>query len=249
MKTMLRKAEAIRLSNVPKKEMPACDVQDIFQVEQTERRNCLGKDLYDEMLEDLVDYSEKDEFVKGTTYNMDDVVLYNGCYYVVVVASTTQEPSKKSDWDLAPKFNDSDFEELWCSFLGRYFSLIVIRDTIQPQTTQLTGGGLIKVNGENFQPVSDSGKSGLFNWCDTQIGRCYRNMHEWLIEKIEDGSTKWSNYKRADEADLSEEEDSAVCCEGDVWDSGQCSCTCGGKGECDGCVKGGKLSTNSWFIA
>ena len=90
-------------------------------------------------------------------------------------------------------------------------------------------------------------KPSLFNWCDVQIGRCYRNLHEWLIEEIEDGSTVWDNYKRAGEAKVNG--DTLACCGGGVWDEGKCECVCKDGCECDDCVKGKRMGNNSWAVA
>jgi hypothetical protein len=199
--TILTEAEAIRHSKIPRGEFPACDVADIFQVERTERRKTFGEAFFDAIEADVVDYASATEFAKGTVYSPDDVVSYRGAYYTAT-AGTTSEPSDRTNWDLAPKMTDPDFQDLWCFFMARYLSLLVIRDTIQPQTNQLTGAGVININGENFSQAKPETVVTSFHYIDAQVRRTYDNMVAWITEKdTASPGGKWSTFLGVTDAD------------------------------------------------
>lgn len=192
-------------------EFPACKVSTIYQIEMAERRNCIGKKLYDALLEDLQDYSDAPAYQTGTTYAIDDVVEYKGIYYVAK-ASTNKTPSVKSDWEYADKFETDVFNDLWVSNLGTYLSLLVYRETIPENSVTMSGSGLIRQKGENFDPASSNDVKRLQMSVDAKIHTALLNLQDYLEEHRSD----FEDY--LDDSTIIKAEEST------------CSCSCNGTG-------------------
>lgn len=143
------------------------------------------------MLADLVDYSDKSEYDSSASYNEGDVVLYQGYYYKAKKA-TSALPSLNTDWEEAPKFSKSTYNDLWNKFLGRYLALLVVDSTIPPRSTQVTAAGTVKINGEEFEAAKEDSVLRLQNWVSAQIRIVKSNMHHYLVDS---GLSVFSNYK------------------------------------------------------
>lgn len=221
---LLGTKEAVLLSGIPEN-FPPCRVDDILQIEIQERRDCLGAGLYDSMLADLADYSGEPEFVSGSTYNPGDVVRYNGMYFEAE-AVTTDLPTNTATWKLAPKFQLDLYNQLWV-FLGRYLACLAIKASIEPNAVKMTGAGLVKMKGDDFEPASGQDVNRLYTWLNARIEQSFRNMHYWLVD-------------RSSESALSGYAGLSTCtpaCESYIPDypSTVCCQSCGGSG-CSDCL-------------
>lgn len=232
-------------SRIPKNDFPPCDISDIFNVEMAERRKCLGKDFYDELVGDLVDYSAVESYIKGNSYVVDEVVEYKGVLYKAL-GSTTSEPSVKGEWELAPKFTTEKFEELWCRYLGKYLALVAVRNSLTSVSSKVTGAGIIKIEGENFRPAKDAEVIGVMDHVDSMVRMVYENMHDWILEEKAGGEVAFDKYRRIDEyddGDLNE----CSCEVAQYYDPNTGVCEqCGGK--CDSCEDNLKSNGNTWMI-
>ena len=179
-KTLLTTSEVLTLAKANSK-IPKCSLDDIHQIEYRERRTCLGKAFYDSLLEDLIDHSGAEEYQSGQIYAADDVVLFEGIYYKAK-AETSALPSKKSDWEVAPKFNTEANNELWCRFLGIYLARLVIRNSISALSTQLTAAGTVKIDGETFEAAKEDEVVRLQKWINSQVAIAKANLNDYLNE-------------------------------------------------------------------
>lgn len=151
MATLLTNLEAISLANI-NKEFPLCDIQSIIQVEINAFEGCFTLDFYNSLLADVTDYSSVLAWVNTTAYNTGDLVLFMGRIYEALEDSTGKQPMTSTYWKLADKFDTTTLNNLWTTgLLGRWLSLQVIERTIPYMATQVTGKGLVKNFGNDYQ--------------------------------------------------------------------------------------------------
>lgn len=176
---LLTPREAVLLSGI-QENFPPCRVDDILQIETEESRDCLGS-LYDSLLADKADYSGDPEFVSGSTYNEGDVVSYQGVFYEAL-ATTTALPVNSGAWKFAAKFETAIYNELWV-FLGRYLACLAVKASVEPAATKMTGAGLVKTKGDDFDPASSKDIERLYLWLNARIAQAFRNMHHFLLKR------------------------------------------------------------------
>ena len=178
--TLITPTEVKELARIDRHVQP-CDINDIRQVETTMARECLGKEFYADLVNDLNDYSSVAAWTNGVTYLVGQSVVYKGVYYTAI-ATTTAEPSLKSDWDLAEKFQSQCYNDLWCETLGRYLALLVVENSIPPISTPLTASGTVKKKGEGFDAANEASVLRLQNWVSSQVIAAFNNLHDYLTE-------------------------------------------------------------------
>ena len=155
-----------------------CDVNDIRQVETTFARECLGEELYKSLVDGLADYSAATEW-SGGTVAANTVKLYKGVYYKAKV-NTTNEPTLKSDWELAQKFTAQANNDLWCNVLGRHLALLVLQSTLAPVSTPTTGMGNVKRKGTGFDAATESESLRKYHWVSAQLLGSWDNLEAYL---------------------------------------------------------------------
>lgn len=203
-----------------------CDLRTAVNVERFEFRECLGKEFYKDLKAALAEYEcnkwvAKDEAGDPITYQVDDVVVYNGIFKVALNI-TTEIPSNKTDWANAPKFDASktcgtEYETLWCEYLAEYISLSVVKAELPRISTKISKDGLIKQFGPNFQAADSKANDSLLGWVDKKIAIVFSNMDEYMKDaKEDDGVDCFDNYKGIAE----------TCCGDCGCQLDKCSCDC-----------------------
>lgn len=119
-----------RHSAVKKLSIEACSFNDIHGIEYSQARQCIGFDLWTSMLAAMADYSTVEEYESETNYLEDDVVSYNGLFYIALQDTSTQPPFL-GHWDLAPVFDQADacgpkYEEFFCDHLVTYLANTIL---------------------------------------------------------------------------------------------------------------------------
>lgn len=181
--TLINAREVVTLGGL-NKDFPACSVTDIWHVEQTIKFECLGEDFYNILIEDKADYSNANEWTVDGGYVAEEVVIYQGLYYMALDNVSGIIPTDTQFWMLAPKFITKEYNDLWC-YLGRYIAYRVARMTVQPTVTPITGQGAIKREGETFSPASHKDISDFYSWLDANAATTLRNMDNFVISESE----------------------------------------------------------------
>lgn len=109
-------------------------------------RECLGNQLYLDLIADLVDYTSYEEYNSSTTYNIGDVVLLDTCLFVSLINTNASNPYDTDAWELGKKFTTDCYNELWECHLRQYLAYMVIYTTINYATTQAGAKGITKFN-------------------------------------------------------------------------------------------------------
>ena len=142
-KGLLTKADIVRFTPVALPFNP-CTLREAYLIEYTEATSCIGADLWQAMVDALADYSSASAYDSETTYQVGNVVSFKGVYRQATV-ETSQIPDFSDHWTDAPKFtgdNATDFNELYCTFLGPYLAHVVLSERLPYIVTQLTDEGI-----------------------------------------------------------------------------------------------------------
>lgn len=162
------------------KHFPPCDISDILQAEQYIARAKIGKEFYQALIADLVDYTGVSQYVAGTTYNQGDNVAYRGIIYTVTAVTSNKIPTVTTDWTQAPKFGTACFENLWCNYLARYIALCVIANTIPKIAAKITAEGIVVLEGDGYRAAGKERISDLKAWAAANIEMTWANMVDYI---------------------------------------------------------------------
>lgn len=180
-----------------------CSFRDLFLIEYREARNCLGFDFLDDLKAAMADYSAAPAYVAGTTYNLDDVVSFEGIFYKVTVATTTALPTVKTDWTVAPKFDPAGacgakYEEFYCNFLAPYLAYTVLSNRLPYMRNAVTDLGVIQYQGNRYDASNKDEYSSLQYAVDRDREIAWFNMEYELTENLKEDSC-FENFKGFDD--------------------------------------------------
>lgn len=184
--TLLRPSEIVYYSGISK-EFPLCSFRTLFSVEEYEFNECLGIAFYDVLLNDLVEYSNVSAYNNNSFYVIGSTVLRDGVIYISIQDTQGNLPSNPEFWELAPKFTTDCYNELWCKYLAEYLSLRVIFDRIPHIHNQIKATGIIRLKGDSFETVGDTGVNSLQKSVLRSIERVFGNMHKYMSRNNENG--------------------------------------------------------------
>jgi len=106
--------------------------------------SCIGEPYYNSMLKDVRKFDTAKLWVKGTSYNASDYVIYNGSILESCKSLNTSEPSiTNEDWRIPNKFSKKAFNSLWDNYLRNVLCFKIYKEAL-PQDTILSGAkGLV----------------------------------------------------------------------------------------------------------
>lgn len=156
-------------------------------METTLFRRCLGIPFYKKLLEDVIRYDNIPDYNHLLTYAEDDLVLLDGTVFRSLVNSNTEHPVIVSNWEIAPKFTNAYYQELWDNFLRYYLGYMLIYTTITYSTFQAGEKGVMQT--KNYQEVGQStvDLKTLNVWkknCKNDAIDYLENMKEYIRENI-----------------------------------------------------------------
>jgi len=140
-------SEVVRFSGV-KLNTPPCSFEELFTIEYHEGRLVLGEALWESMREAVADYSSESSWAEGT-YNQGDIVLHRWTYYQATT-TTTAQPPKAPDWEVAPKFEGSCqavYDDFFCQFWAPYLAKRILTIRLPYIRTQIDGLGVLEYSG------------------------------------------------------------------------------------------------------
>lgn len=85
-----------------------------------------GENVYQELIDDVMDYSAAPVWDDEADYVLNDVVIYEGVYYKLIVANSTSSdtPNCNAEWEVPPKFNKTCFNEMFSKDGGGVLKMI-----------------------------------------------------------------------------------------------------------------------------
>jgi len=187
MQTLLQPFEVLLITRFSPHIDPAT-VDDILSIETREFRNCIGKPFYTELKEDLVDYSGEPEYDNTENYVIDDIVLFEGLYYICIANIDGELPTNTTYWKLAPKFTTDAFNELWnVGFLGRYLALNVLFMSASTWATPVKANGFVELDGDGYKTAGDKFVERGLGTIQRNINDALGNLSEWINDNNTNG--------------------------------------------------------------
>ena len=181
-KTLLRSSEVKSLTNISDF-IPTCTMQDIRSRELIEFRNCIGIGLYNLLLADLMDYSNTAKYDAATAYEVNDTVVYSDNPYICIQNSTGNTPANLEYWQPAPKFDNSDYNNLFYEgSLGRYLSFSVLQNTAPFWATQFKAQGLVLPAGDGYNAADSKAVERVLKAVGVNYADAYDNLQWWINE-------------------------------------------------------------------
>lgn len=162
----------------------------IPEVEETFTRKCLGQELYDYLVDHLVEYPvDAVEWISGQTYTTDDVVIRNGCLFTSTAFCNTSDPLEdEENWTPFERFDTAGANTLWKKYLRTIFARMVYAESLFQTTWQSDSTGIIVNKGDNvgYRSADKSELSTIMNDLKGKIANVTDNMLNWLKNNGED---------------------------------------------------------------
>lgn len=145
-----------------------------------------GMGFYDELKADLIDYAPLAiPFEPNVSYGVGDIILFDG-YYKRVVQTTTgiETPDNSLYFDTPPKFNSTEYQNLWDDYLKVIIAYQVIAENSAASITQMSDTGLRVAKGETFEAPTQ-GQINIFV-LDAQktVRKKIRLMENYILARI-----------------------------------------------------------------
>lgn len=158
-KTLITAWEVVKYSPVSNK-FPTAYVNGIYRKEISFARKWLGKDFYDLLIADLVDYGEVKNWTNGETYALNEYVDYLGLILRSKAADNGADPCTDdgTNWEEAKKFQDTTcYEPLWTDgSLREYLALYIMQSVLVTSTIQAGAKGVTEWLDDNTGTKSAS---------------------------------------------------------------------------------------------
>lgn len=159
-----------------------CDFIPLF--EQELRRECLGKPLFDYMVEHLTPYPDTfGEWDSSVQYSIGDVVIRNLCTYISTANTNTTDPlTTGSDWTAFKRFDVDGANQLWEKYLRQIMAYKVFIASLTPTTFRSGAGGMTVNVGDGTGTRAVNKTEFLTNLTQYNgiIQLATVNMVEWL---------------------------------------------------------------------
>lgn len=187
MEALITYREVLKYARVNDK-IATCDIADICTWEENEFRGCLGLDFQKDLQNTLEDYSGVAEW-EDQQYSAGVNVSFEGLIYRSKVITTNNPLS--TDWELAPKFSDTDYEYFWCRYLGAYLASVIMKASLPTMHAYITASGPQKRNTRDSEPLSKDEYYILQRSFETNIEVLYSLMQDYVTN---DETGKFENF-------------------------------------------------------
>ena len=159
---------------------PVCDFFQLSSFEITEARNCLGRSLYQAMLDDLAEYPEATAYLASVSYDAGDTAIYEGTIFRALATTVGNLPVNPDFWELAPRFSTECYNVLFCTVLAPYLAWVVVRHRLPFINTKIAGTGLIKNKSSNFEPAGEHDYNSLLAGASKMVQISWNNLKEFM---------------------------------------------------------------------
>lgn len=165
----------------------------IYRKERYVRREVLGKDFYDAMLDDMVNFGTPDEWSSETTYASGDYVKYYDTILESIASGNTVEPcaaNASGYWVEPDKFETACYNSLWIEGdLRGYLSSLVMADAVVHPTYPAGAKGVtewISEGTESARSAKQSIVAGKQTLLRKEADEILANLKDWVEDQLED---------------------------------------------------------------
>lgn len=161
-----------------------CSFREIFTIEYYEATNFLGQDFWKQIIEAKADYSAEPEYEPGS-YNAGEVVKYKSVYYQATT-TTTAQPPKTPDWEVATRFEGecaTAYEHLFCFFWAPYVAKKILQKKLPFIRTKISSAGVLSYNGADFKTSSQTDYTRLHSAVNADAKMALNNLRHFLKQE------------------------------------------------------------------
>lgn len=174
----------------------------IYPKERTFRRVYLGKEFYDLLLADKVDYGVVEEWDATATYASGDYVDYFGTTLVSLTSGNNTQPCEDQAgefWEEPDKFTTECYQNLWELYLRQYLAYYIIPAAL-PHATYPSGGkgvtewiddGSMR-QGAGSKSASQGVLASRLNILQNEANEILQNMRDWMNDQNDAGTCDFS---------------------------------------------------------
>lgn len=171
---------------------------DIEVEELTIFNQFLGEEFYPILIADLADHSSATEWIEGTSYAVNDKVIYQGCVFISQVADNLSFPTVETAWTEADKFTTLEYNNLWTKGqLRGYLAYEIAKTGLVPSTWKVGATG-VNERFEDRLSIKTASK-GIFSLVSEKIHdgavKRMRILKKHIQDQIEEG-TNISLYEK-----------------------------------------------------
>lgn len=145
-----------------------CDFIDTIELSVFDDK-CLKLETYNKLISSIVDYSSVQQYELATTYNLDENVLLDGIIYSSKTNANTSSPLDTEKWEVAKKFDNDCYNDLWYKYLSKYLANKILIKAIAFNTFQASNKGLMKYIGDS------TGNANVIT----------KEFYEWKVELLD----------------------------------------------------------------
>lgn len=190
--------EVIKYSGV-KLPFNPCSFQELHAIEYHQARTCLGFDLWEAMVAAVADYSATADWVSGTTYNQADLVKFQGYVYIATAVTTTEMPTVKADWSLAPKFDSGNacatkYDDFFCNFLAPYLAKKILHQRLPYVKTRIMDMGILEYADNRYETAEEDSVTRLQNAIGRDAAMAWGNLQHYMDQDAQKDDTCLAGY-------------------------------------------------------
>ena len=194
-KSLITPFEAVKYSPAGRDYPAATMCNMIAQVEQEFGYECLGKEMYEWLQDNLAEVpTGVTEWSCEQAYNEGDLAVRNGCTMVSLTDENIDDPVSSENWEVYKRFGDNDCaNEMWEGYLRGILANKLFSVSLTYATFRTGAGGLTVLagtDGFNSQGFKSAGKTEMHDMktaVNADVDRMTRNLLRWAERKVASG--------------------------------------------------------------
>lgn len=196
-KALITPFEAVKYSPAGRDYPAATMCVLIPQIEQEFGYECLGKEMYEWLQDNLATVpAGVEEWSCERAYDEGDLAIRNGCTMVSLTDANIDDPVSSENWEAYKRFGDNDCaNEMWEDYLRGILANKLFSTSLTYATLRTGAGGLVVLagtDGFNSQGFKSAGKTEIHDMktaLNADVDRMVRNMLRWAKAKTDSGAT------------------------------------------------------------
>lgn len=194
--TLITAAEVVQDSQAGTGFPTAVICKQIGLIEPDFGAECLGEDLYDWLLNNVVAAPDATEWIEGSEYEDGAFVVRNGCTFESLLGCNRNDPLDDPDgtWTPFKRFGANDCaNEFYEDYLRPVLALKIYAASLNYATRQTGANGVTVLVGssdfgnQGFRSASKNELSDYKTDLIADIDRATRKMMRWVKKKVEAG--------------------------------------------------------------
>lgn len=192
MATLITVGEVLQASPESSRFPAALIAPHIQRKEDSLARTCLGRDFYDALLADKIDWGVVQTWKATESYSLDQYVDFYGMTLKSLANSNTTNPCEDdgTKWEAAEKFDTACYNTLWTTYLRPYLAFVVMASALDYATNPAGAKGVVEWSDESgARSASTAVLQGRKRKILEDANELLDNMKDWMIRLNATGET------------------------------------------------------------